>query len=298
MKRIYVSTVGRGKEKQESSKVYCIDCETGKLCAEVKLPLSMLDLGNPRGGCRGARGLAFGYSLYAAGFDGVFRLNPDDLFIEHGRWFREIRDIHQIYFRRGLLELASTFDNRVYCMNVEKDVILSEVQDYSDVHEGLPPPDWFPGCRDTLHLNSFTDRYGLCAKAAVIFDRQTRKVCMESQEFLRGSHDIWELSTGELAVNNSKESRTIAIDPNTWTVSRMLYEETKTEGGSELAKRGWTRGMSYLPQRDLLMVGSSPAEVIIIEDVSNSPRITGRIPISDDIVEATFDVIPHPEDWK
>jgi hypothetical protein len=259
----------------------------------------MLDLANPRGGCRGARGLAFGNNtVYAAGFDGIFRLDPDTLFVHHGRWYKNIRDIHQIYLRRGILEIAATFTNTIQKVNVEHDIILSEHYDYSDVHEGLPAPDWFPGSRDTLHLNSFTDHYALCAKAAIIIDRETNEVCLENQQFLRGAHDIWELATGEVLINSSKNSMTIAIDTGTWQLSRILYEETETEGGSELARRGWTRGMYYLPKQDLLMVGSSPAEIILIENVSGNAKVVDRIPISDNIVEATFDVIPHPEDWK
>ena len=45
------------------------------------------------------------------------------------------------------------------------------------------------------------------------------------------------------------------------------------------------------------MIGSSPAEVIFIDNVSSEAKEVARIPISDEIVEATFDVIPHPGDW-
>lgn len=292
MRRIYVSTVGRGKQKEESSKIYCLDYDTGKTIAEVKLPLSMLDLGNPRGGCRGARGLAWRKGeVVAAGFDGLFQLDPEDLFVRNGNWFRNMRDIHQIYLNEdGDLDIVATFTNEV-CN-------LTYRMDYSDIHPGEPAPDWFPGCKDTLHLNSISENYGLCSKAAIIIDRKNRKVAFESEEYLKGSHDIWELPTGEVVINNSKQCRTVAFNPETWEVTRILYQETETEGGSELAKRGWTRGMFYMPQNDMMLIGSSPAEVIVLKNISGNTSIQKRIKISDEIVEATFDVLPHPEDWK
>jgi hypothetical protein len=48
-----------------------------------------------------------------------------------------------------------------------------------------------------------------------------------------------------------------------------------------------------------MLIGSSPAEVIILQNVCGEGPITQtKIPISDEIVEATFDVMPHPKDWR
>lgn len=298
MKRIYVSTVGRGKEKQESSKIYCIDTDTEQIIAEVKLPLSMLDLANPRGGVRGARGLCFyDGSLFAAGFDGIFRID-EDLFIDKGIWSKYVRDIHQIYpsTTGGIIQVA-TFTNEIAHYNPYSGQHYYK-RDYSNIHPGLPAPDWFPGCRDTLHINSVSEHYGLAAKAAIIFDLKTEEILLEDQELLKGSHDIWELPTGEVAINNSRMCRTITLNQFTWKLERTLYQETKTDGGSEYAKRGWTRGMFYLPEQDIMFIGSSPAEVIILENISGETKISKRIKISDEIVESIFDVIPHPEDWE
>lgn len=169
---------------------------------------------------------------------------------------------------------------------------------FSDVHPGLPAPEWFPGCEDTLHLNSFSENYVLCAKAAIIVNRKTKEVVFEDQYYLRGAHDIWELPSGEVAINSSRNCCTVTFDPQSWEMERVLYKEKNTEGGSELAKRGWTRGMFYMPYNDTMLIGSSPAEVIILENVCQGDIQQTRVPISDEIVEATFDVIPHPEDWK
>jgi len=306
MKRVFVSTVGRGKNKEESSRVYCVDVESGEILNSVRLPLAMFDLKNPRGGTRGARGLAFVQNkslgrdyLYAAGFDGIFEIEPESMHIYKGYWSKRCQDIHQIYeaFPSTLL-VTNTRQNAIWKFHPHASQWVC-FSDYTSIHPGLSPPDSDEGNNDTLHFNSFSDKYGLCAKAAIVFERESDKVVLENQELLRGSHDIWELPTGEIAINNSRKSRTITLDPVTWDIRRVLYQETSTEGGSELAKRGWTRGMYYIEHLDTMLIGSSPAEVVILENVCNGKPIREtHIPISDEIVEATFDVIPHPEDWK
>jgi hypothetical protein len=246
MKRIYVSTVGRGKQKEESSKIYCIDVHTGKILAQVKLPLSMLDLAQQNGGCRGARGITFVEyasskkdTVIAAGFDGLFEMDPDDLFINRGTWFRNMRDIHQIYCNSvNQIETTGTFTNEVFISQPEHFASFDVKEDFSEVHPGSPAPDWFPGCRDTLHLNALSENYALCNKAHVIIDRRTKQVALEDEELLGSCHDIWELPTGEIAINDSGRSRTITLDPTTWKLERVLFQETETEGGSWFAKKG------------------------------------------------------------
>jgi len=297
---IYVSTVGRGKRKEEASRVYKIDTSSGKILTSVRLPLSMTDLENPRGGCRGGRGLAFHKNkLYAAIFDGVCELNPDDLFIKKCYWFKEIKDIHQIYSMPDSLVVINSWNNQ-WGMVTKGEWKLK--QDLSNLHIGEPinPAFISLGCTDTLHLNSICVSedtifpYGLLSKAGAIVNLNNNTILMDNKDLLRESHDIWPINNFEVAVNLSPHGKTVTIDTRTWELSRVLYEAGEGEG-SEIARYGWMRGMSYIPHTDTLLLGSSPAQVVVLSNINTEDRPTSKIiPIADQIVESVFDVIPHP----
>jgi hypothetical protein len=297
MRIVYVSTVGRGVQGEESSKVYKIDLDTGEILASVRLPLAMFDLANPRGGVRGGRGLAFhDGKLYAAIFDGICELNPDDLFIYRCDWFRELKDIHQLYSRFGELYAVNTWKNEWGAVN---DGQWDFVQNVSSYHEGVPAPvDLLDmGCRDTLHLNSLCfdarDVYGMLNKVGAIANLSTLTIVMED-ELLLGAHDLCLINENEIAVNLSRTCSTVAIDTNTWTVSRELYQAPDGADG-QFAKFGWMRGMSYIPKTDTLLLGSAPAQVIELTGVNSGNPVANTVLISDEVTESVFDVVPHPD---
>lgn len=309
MRIAYVSTVGRGKQKEEASRVYKIDLDSGATLASVRLPLSMFDLANPRGGCRGGRGLAaFGtHTIFAAIFDGICELDAETLFIRECHWYGEplqdARDIHQIYMReKGELLIVNTWTNSTNHVAVHspdwKKWALSAPTDFSDVYAGKPAEEChIPlGCRDTLHLNSICDKqkYGLLCKVGAILDLETRKIIYEDN-CLRGSHDLHWINHEEVAINLSRHCKTVAFNPITKEF-RDLYVAPGGPDG-EMAKHGWMRGMSYISKTDTLLLGSAPAQVVELRDVNTSPQAR-IISISDEIVESVFDVIPHPSCYE
>jgi hypothetical protein len=315
MRRLYVSTVGRTKKLEESSCIYMIDYDTKKVMHSVRLPLAMFDLKNPRGGVRGCRGLCFGmdlldqpFCLWAAGFDGIFRINLDDLFIEEGIWSRDCQDIHQIYAgypcMEGLfwgkgpdVELISTRNNTLYGFEASRGEFFP-LLDLSDIHEGIPPENDHDS-RDTLHWNAMHKGYALVPKIGGIYDMASRQFVVLDPKY-RGCHDLQVLKSGELALNHSMTRRVITFDTTTWREKRVLLDLPfqKQEPGTKATMPGWVRGMSYLEKHDILFVGSAPARIYIFQDVcSASPNIE-HVDISDDICDSVFAVVPHPGDWR
>lgn len=316
MRRLYVSTVGRTKDLQDSSHVYMLDYDTKQVMHSVRLPLAMFDLENPRGGVRGCRGLCFGMDLlgqpaflWAAGFDGLFRINLDDLFIEEGVWSRDCRDIHQIYAghpcMEGLfwgkgpdVELIGTWNNTLYGFEYSSGEFFP-LLDLSDIHEGEPPPQLNNdrGSCDTLHWNAMHKGYALVPKIGGIYDMASRSFVVLDPQY-RGCHDLQLLPNGELAINHSMTRRVLTFDTTTWKEKRVLLELpfTKQPEGTKAIMPGWMRGMSYLENHDMLFVGSAPARIYIFKNVCGSPEVE-HIDISDDICDSVFSVVPHPGDW-
>lgn len=301
MKRIYVSTVGRGKEHEESSRVYCVDFDSGEILKSVRLPLAMFDLKNPRGGTRGGRGLAFKNDLkgrlrlYAAGFDGIFKIDPDDMHIEKGWWSRKCQDIHQIYEVDNTLLLTNTLHNKITKFIPEHDS-FSTLWDLSQYNEefGHPPPN--PGHPDFLHLNAilWEEKLALICRTGKIINFETGQLVCDNPEYLKGSHDLVKIKNGEICVNNSTARRVVAFNQN-WE-PRILYQSGPGEG-SELAVYGWVRGMSYIEKEDMLLCGNAPAEVLALKNVTSTIEVK-KIKISDEIIESVFDIVPHPKDWQ
>lgn len=293
MNYIYVSTVIRGAAKEEASKIYKIDYATGTILNQVRLPLAMFDLANPRGGVRGARGLCFHHNkLYAAGFDGIFELR-DDLFIERG-WWTELNGIHQIYSIGDKIQYAATRHNKIgsfdpvtQCWAVEEDL--------TSVHPGVPIVDDGRGNQDTLHFNSFAGDYALFNIVGGIASISQKKTLMVDEKYL-GSHDLVVLPTGEVIMNHSRQSRTVAFDPLTWQESRVLLETPLTKATEKgIATDGFFRGMSYISETDTLLVGSAPASIYCLENASrrNSNDPYRHLKITGETIESVFDVIPH-----
>lgn len=290
MKRIYTSTVGRGKALEESSKIYCIDFDTGEILLERKLPLSMLDLGLPRGGCRGCRGLTWidGY-IWAAGYDGLFQINPETLFIDRGHWSSDCKDIHQIYDHDSSITVVSTGNNSVYDFSIEDMAFCLK----------LHLPSIFNNSRemeDIYHFNAMTDRYVLLNNTGQIGDLLKECIIFDDS-LLVGAHDIISLSNSEVAINLSRHAQTVAINLDTKYIRVLATVNHDRSKDSLLAKHGWMRGMFFLPGTEQLLVGCGPAMVLCIDNIFTNPGISKEITISDDIVESVFDVLPHPIDW-
>ncbi len=302
MRRIYVSTVGRGKALEEASRIYCIDYDTGETLASRSIPLSMHDLSakNPRGGTRGARGMCFWRTkLWVAGWDGLFEVDPEDLFIEHGYWSKDCQDIHQIYADQYKMDVIGTKHNSVYEFNPDyrHNPIFRKTKDLTKLHTGVIQI----GNTDTLHFNAMYRPYANFSSVGAICNIQTKKIMIQDERLLH-SHDLVLLPNGELVTNISPKRQTITIDTESWQIKRTLIElpEVKQPQGSKLCMPGWMRGMSYIENYDTLLLGSAPAKILAIEGVCSSiPTNTYKeISISEDIVESVFDVIPHPGDWQ
>lgn len=60
-----------------------------------------------------------------------------------------------------------------------------------------------------------------------------------------------------------------------------------------VAAAGWLRGLAYDKKEDLLFLGSSPAEIIVLTDILTEPRVIKTIKINDDICESVFDILPE-----
>ena len=126
------------------------------------------------------------------------------------------------------------------------------------------------------------------------------ELSLEDLKYL-GSHDLIVLPTGEVVMNHSRASRVVAFNPKTWAESRILLELAITEETEKgIATNGFLRGMSYLPEQDLLLIGCAPASVYVLFNASsrNKDFDFKKIELSDEIVESVFDVIPHDSDWK
>jgi hypothetical protein len=298
MRRIYVSTVGRGKNKEEASRVYCVDYDTGKTLMSHAIPIANIDLSatNPRGGTRGARGLCWYNSrLWVAGWDGLFELDPDTLRVERGFWSDECWDIHQIYAGQFEITCVGTWTNSIYKFSEGK---FTKVKDLTEIHPGefqAPSP-------DRLHFNAMSGRYANLNTIGAIADMKTGELVVEDPEIFFGTHDLIELPTNELVINLSRLRKTVTLNMDTWEIQRTLVElpEVKQPAGTIMCMPGWMRGASYIPKHDTLLLGTAPARVLAIENVSTA---TGKnqfkeIKISDDIVDSVFDVIPHPWDWR
>lgn len=294
-KRIYVSTVGRGKALEEASRIYCLDGETGALLGSVRLPLAMYDLANPRGGCRGARGMTvYRDSLWAAGFDGLFEIDMETLFIRRGYWSPVCRDIHNIYGTPEGIRVLATGSNSIYLF---RDGTFEKVKSFGHLPLGKARAEH--ESEDTLHLNALCGNLGLLSWAGAIIDTETEEILCRDNENVLGSHDLWRLSSGEIAINASNHLKTLTLDPSTWRVKRELFAIKNRPELDKLARHGWMRGMAYVPEKDLLFVGSSPAMVIRLEKVCGSSRPRPQVfPISDEVVESVFDIVPHPADWR
>ena len=293
MRRIYVSTVGRGKKLKESSKVYCIDYDTGKIIASTRIPEPNMDLSNPRGGCRGCRGLTIlNDSLWAAGWDCLFELDLTTLELKRGFWSKDCQDIHQIYTHNNEILLVSSWNNKTFSFNPSEGN-FTEQNDFTDIFVGEQVDLTSP---DSLHYNSMADKYILLNRPGIIANKETKEVVYKYTSTGRG-HDLCILPSGEIATNCAGEAGTIAIDLNTGDNRDLLRITRKPELDGPLAQHGWTRGMSYIENHDLMFVGSAPASVFCIGGVMSTPSVLKEIHISDEVVETVFDVIPHPEDW-
>lgn len=292
-KRIYVSTVGRGKQLEESSKVYLVDIESSETIKGARIPEATIDLENPRGGCRGCRGLAWWQGeLWAAGFDGLFRLHPGTLRLEKGYWSQECRDIHQIYTHSDGILLTSTWNNCIFLFN-PLNGSFDKIQDLSSDYEGEQVD---PNIPDTLHMNSLCDDYALFNRPGVIANIISKEIVYRFGSAGCG-HDLHRLSTGEIAINLSASASTEAVNLETGR-SRVLLDIQRKPGlDSPSASHGWTRGMFYIPGEDVLLIGAAPAMVYILENVSMEPHIKKVVEISDEVVESVFDILPYLEDW-
>lgn len=297
MKRVFVSTVGRGKLYAESSKFYCIDLDSDDLKSRM-LPLPMYNLAsdNPRGGIRGARGMCwFQGRLYVANWDALFKVNPDSLFIEQGWWSDECQDIHQIYSTDDAIICISTRNNSIYRFAQDR---FEKVEDFTDVHRGKAPIMEVHG-KDTLHINAMDRELVNFAKIGIVYDKTTRSVRISDEMTFGYSHDLVHISDKEFATNLSKHKRTVVVSKDTWQISRILLQEPDEEAApGALAVPGWTRGLYYVPSRDTLLIGSSPAKIHILEKVSSPNPIRRTVVLADDVVESVFDILPHPDDWS
>lgn len=290
---VFVSTVGRGKDLEESSKVYKIDLDTGKILAQVRLPLAMFDLKNPRGGTRGCRGLAIiprpeGKELWAAGFDGLFNLDVNDLFVKKAYWFRSILDIHSIYHQDGRITAISTWNNSIFSVEPETGAFYQ----VRDLTNGFPNPRTL-GTPDQYHLNATLGDLALLNRQEIVVDMKTKKVAFESPEFKSG-HNLIPLPSGEIATCSSAKKTVLAFRPftNEWRTILDLNSKYPFNDVPEgkLNTPGWTRGMSYHPEGGMLLVGAAPSSVIVVDPFTCEIKKT--INISDDVLEATFSVIP------
>jgi len=295
MKRIYVSTVGRGKQKEESSKVYCIDYDSGDILNSVRLPLSMFDLANPRGGCRGARGLAYlNGSLYAAGFDGIFQIDLDTMFINKGWWTKNGNGIHQLYNKNDdYLYYVATRSNSIWGFNPNIGVFW-EIKDLTLLHSGIDRPQE-NGCNDRVHFNSMCEKYALFSEVGAIVDYKDKNIPIEDKKY-HGSHDLIRISNNEIAMNHSRQRRTIVFNTDTWEEREVfsLSEEPYIDGAISIP--GFTRGLSFVEKSNLLLVGTAPSSIYAVN--LNNNRVEKKINISDDVCESIFDVIVHPGDWN
>lgn len=299
MRRIFVSTVGRGKNLEEASRVYSIDYDTGKILASKSIPLANFDLSaiNPRGGTRGARGLCyFNSRLWVAGWDGLFELDDETLDLERGFWSTECKDIHQIYAGQFEITCVGTWDNSIYRFREGK---FSKVKDLTDIHPGV----FQAHTPDRLHFNAMCGRYANLNTIGAIADMKTGKLVVEDYDTFFGTHDLVKLPTNEMVVNLSRLRKTVTLDMDTWKIKRTLVElpEVKQPTGTTLCMPGWMRGASYVGgNNDILLLGTAPASILAIEGVCSSIGVNQyrEIKVSDDTVESVFDVIPHPWDWK
>jgi len=296
MRRVYVSTVARGRQHEDASKVYCLDLDTTRVIHSRRLPVAMIDLPNPRGGCRGARGMAFfkGW-LWVAAFDGLFRFNPEDMVIDRGYWYRELLDIHQIYGGPDSLQVISTGNDTI--ARVDVDGVVSELNCLTG-RFGFKPI--IPGSADSYHANSIDGRYIVLNHHNALGDILTGQVTL--LPWASGLHDLWTIGSGEMCTNCSFRRQTIAFRVESPTEYRVIFEASDGPhammGMTPLAIHGFTRGMHYDLSSDTLLVGVAPASIVEIADVSGKPRVVATYPIANEIVESVFDVIPHPGDWN
>ena len=285
MNNIYVSTVGRGKDLSESSKVYKLDLD-GNILASTRIPEPTIDLENPRGGCRGARGLALQDHLWVAGWDGLFELDRDTLKIKRGFWSQECRDIHQIYpYMPDKLRVLSTWNNCTYMFDIPE----GEFYKWQDLTDKFTGEQVDPASPDTLHFNAMAADYVLLNRPGIIGTTEGQVIHKLPKDGC--GHDLQILRTGEIVTNTASGAATIAIEPVQGTVRTILEIPRDPSLDGPLAFHGWTRGMSYLEEEDTLLIGSAPAMVHIVRDVSTNPAEEKVLRISDEVVECVFDVI-------
>lgn len=311
--KCYVTTCGRGRHVEESARVYLVDITAKKILAETNLPRPNIDSLNPRGGVRGARGMTFlNNELWVAGCDGLFNLDPDTLRVKQGIWPEGVADIHQIYTLNKMVYAVSTGNDSLVpvCTEGLPDV-LREVLSFLEtgtehntmcfrgtvdgVHQEHAP-------LDTLHFNSMVSS----SKDGVMLFNRIGSVCRFGQATvcvdvpgLSGGHDLWMLKSGELAVNSSGKNQTIAFDCHDPSKQRVLFEIPRRRDMDAVHSQwGFTRGMCYLEDCDLMVVGSAPATVTVIENVCGTRQVVvDSMQITDKVEESVFDVLIHPDDW-
>lgn len=285
----YVSTVGRGKSLEESSKVYKVDLDSGAVLARVRLPLSMFDLSNPRGGVRGSRGIVLlqtntGPQLWVAGFDGLFNVDHRTMLIKKGYWFEHIRDIHNIYQRENKILAISTWNNSLH----EVDPASGESALVSDFTNAFADPRTI-NTPDQYHLNSVCGELALINRQGAVVNTSTRGVVWNCPDFKAG-HDLVPLPSGEIATCSSGNKSVVAfrVGVGGYRVIldlRSMYPSNSPAEG-KLAFPGWTRGLAYSPKTKLLYVGAAPAQVVVVNP--ESAMMVKTIRISDEVADSVF----------
>jgi len=285
----YVSTVGRGKILEESSKIYKVDLASKKVLAQVRLPFSMFDLANPRGGVRGSRGIVIlqteaGPQLWVAGFDGLFNLDMETMFINKGYWFKNLRDIHNIYQHGNRILVTSTWNNSIYEFDSESgDVFL--ISDFSNKFINPLSGD----TPDQYHLNSVCGELALLNRQGVVVNVHTGSTVWSSPDFKYG-HDLVPLPSGEIATCSSGKKSVVAfrVDKAGYRVLldlQSVYPACSPAEG-KLAIPGWTRGLTYSSETGLLYVGAAPAQILVVDPGSSG--LVDTIKISDEVADSVF----------
>lgn len=315
MKRIYVTTIGRGKDLSIANAVHCLDFEQKMVVGRSFVPGSNKSLANCRGGTRGARGLVFvpnGNSgdLWVAGYDGLFRFT-EDLRLTEGFWIDDAKakDFHGIYKCCGSsrLCLTSTYSDRVVYWNYDNHTLSSVDAVYSSSRGHVTDKE---RPLDKLHLNACVlgpddfPRFVLFNRTGEIYDQRGSGESLGLSLLLsdaKGAHDLIFLKDpSRLILNDSKNSKVLSFpyeeSSNSFGEGSVVF----TFPGEKIvttARSGWLRGLKYIPEWDILLVGSSPAGIFCLEKFSSGNPEISEIVISTDLEDSVFGVEINSHDW-
>lgn len=326
MQRILASSVIRGGDRDFNGWLYEINWTEKKILRKVRIPNPEIPYLGPRGGARGARGVAStGKQHFVANFNTIFVFNESfDLIDEISNSL--FNGIHEIDIVSDGIWVSSTGIDAV--LKVDWTGKLLEFYYIPDIIERIADKDKFPkrnldfsvdqrfrlydNSELISHLNSvklFNQRpYVCCNKLGSIIALEPNEIIFSNTD-KSGFHNGMIVSTDVGVVNSSNEKRLYVFDPisgqkqfsidwkekfNTTENKQNILDRIFNENNSDFnhSKSGWNRGLAVQENGNLL-IGSSPA--LIIEIDATERRIEDIFIISENVSETIHGLTIIPD---